>query len=123
MPLHVFICDKCNVSITDNTTKGVHKCPKCGGDMRWDLTGIGITKGDYNHVSDALAIHPSQITEHRQKFPGVDVLPDGRIHFTSVKQHSDYIEKCNIHKPMNRTTTKGISKIKTRKLLSKAASV
>ena len=54
--------------------------------------------GDYEHISDSLAINPNQIEEHHRQFPGIDVLPDGRPRFTSVKQQSDYIEKCGFHK-------------------------
>lgn len=104
--IHEFICNNCRVMVEDSNTKGVHICPECGKDMRWDLHGIGIAPGDYNHVSESLAISPSQIPEHRVSFPGVDVLSDGRIHFTSVKQQSNYIEKCGFHKHPKKTKTK-----------------
>ncbi len=95
---HEFVCDDCGVTVEDHTTKRIHRCYKCGKDMRWNLDGIGIAQGDYNHVSESLAISPSQIAEHKAHFPNVDVLPDGRIHFTSVKQQSNYLEKTGFHK-------------------------
>ncbi len=106
MIVHEFICDGCRVMVEDSNTKGVHVCPKCGEEMRWDLRGIGIAQGDYNHVSDSLAIDPSQIPEHRANFPDVDVLPDGRPHFTSVKQQSKYLEKCGFHKHPQKVKSK-----------------
>lgn len=54
--------------------------------------------GDYEHISESLAVSPSQIEEHHQQFPDVDVLPDGRIRFTSYKQHDKYLEKTGFRK-------------------------
>ena len=99
MAIHTFICDICTVSVQDTNTKIIHKCPVCGEDMRWDLSGNNIsTKGDYNHVSDSLAINPDQIAEHKQLFPDIDVLPTGQIHFTSIKQQERYAEACGFYK-------------------------
>ena len=92
MANHEFICDACKVIKETSDTRG-HKCPKCGEGMRWNLDGLGIPAGDYSHVSDALAIHPSQTAEHNQLFPGVKVHPDGRIEFNSVKQQDNYLDK------------------------------
>ncbi|GAH06927.1 unnamed protein product, partial [marine sediment metagenome] len=56
MAIHYFVCDKCNIGVKDTNTKIIHKCPKCNGDMRWDLDFA--THGNYKHPvhSDALAI-------------------------------------------------------------------
>ena len=54
--------------------------------------------GDYEHISESLAISPSQIGEHRKQFPDVDILPDGRIRFTSFRQHDKYLEKTGFRK-------------------------
>lgn len=67
-------------------------CPKCGEIMVHDVIGLA-GKGDYYHISDSLAIHPSQIEEHRKLFPDVNVLPDGRPEFTSVKNRDNYLKK------------------------------
>ena len=65
--------------------------------------------GDYDFVSDALAVTPSQIAEHHETFPGVDVLPDGRIHFTSFKQHDDYLKKSGfVKKTQKRRTSSAV---------------
>ena len=95
---HKFICDECGFLILDTNTKKIHMCKNGHGGMRWDLTGIGIADGDYEHISDSLAVHPDQIPEHRKKFPNVDILPDGRPRFTSPKQQERYAEKCGFYK-------------------------
>ena len=98
MVIHNFICDTCGMVVEDINTNIVHICPVCGEEMRWDLDGCGIASGDYEHISDSLAMHPTQIAEHNQKFPGIDVMPDGRPRFTSVKQQSDYLDKIGMVK-------------------------
>lgn len=98
MITHDFICDGCGTVVQDTTTKIIHKCPKCGQDMRWDLGSNHRSTGDYEHISESLAVSPSQRKEHAKQFPDVDVLPDGRIKFTSIKQHDDYLKKTGFRK-------------------------
>ena len=98
MVLHTFICDNCNLTIQDPDTKKIHHCARCDKGMRWDLRGVGIAPGDYEHVSDSLAISPDQTQEHKQMFPDVDVLEDGRLRFTSVRQHETYLNKTGFYK-------------------------
>lgn len=90
---HKFICDSCSAFLFDTNTKAVHKCPNCDSDMRWDLSGIGMAEGDYEHISDSLAVNVDQIAEHRAMFPDVEVLSDGRPKFKSYKQHDEYLKK------------------------------
>ena len=108
MVVHRFVCDNCGTVVEDTNAKCVHKCTKCGTDMRWDLVGIGIPNGDYNHISESLAIHPDQTSEHQKKFPGVNVLKDGRLHFTSTKQQERYAERCGFYKKSQRIRKRGI---------------
>ena len=107
MVVHRFVCDSCGTVIEDTNTKYVHKCTKCGADMRWDLTGNVSGRGDYEHISESLAIHPDQIPEHRQKFPSVGTLPDGRLRFTSTKQQERYANRCGFDKKRQKTKPKG----------------
>ena len=123
MAIHTFVCDKCGEIVHDTNTKGIHKCPKCGEDMRWDLSGIGIAAGNYNHISDSLAMHPSQIAEHKRLFPHIDVLPDGRPHFTSIRQQSNYLKEIGMYKEPQKLKNKGNANKRARKKLSKAVSV
>jgi hypothetical protein len=107
MVIHSFVCDSCGTVVEDTNTKYVHKC-KCGADMRWDLAGNVSGGNNYEHISDSLAIHPEQIPEHRQKFPGVDIIPDGRLRFTSTKQQERYAERCGFYKKSQRIRKRGI---------------
>lgn len=107
MATHRFVCGMCGVVVEDTNTKKTHRCPECNAVMYWDLTGVGIADGDYHHISESLAIHPDQIPEHRQKFPNIDTLPDGRLHFTSAKQQEKYAEKCGFYKKRQKKKIKG----------------
>ena len=107
MAMHRFICDGCGLVVEDTNTKTVHRCPECGFDMRWDLGGNVSGCGGYEHISDSLAIHPDQISEHKQKFSDVDVLPDGRLRFTSVKQQEKYCKKTGFDKKPQKKKIKG----------------
>lgn len=93
MPVHEFICDNCGYICVDCDTKKVHICIDCGHEMRWNLHGVGIASGDYHHVSESLAISPEQAMEHREMFPDVNVLDDGRLEFNSYKAHDRYLTK------------------------------
>lgn len=108
MIIHKFCCDKCGIEVIDTNTKCTHYCPKCNSAMRWDLKGIGIANGDYYHVSDSLAIHPDDIPQHRKMFPNIEVKPDGRPVFTSVKQQEKYANRCGFYKKKQRNRKRGV---------------
>ncbi len=108
MPIHNFSCPECGTKIEDNTSKGIHKCPECRSDMNWDCGNVGISEGDYNHTSASLAINPCQTKAHKKLFPGIDVKPDGQIHFNSVKQQSDYCDKTGFTKMPQKIKQKGV---------------
>ncbi len=93
MAIHSFVCDGCNVVVEDTNTKGVHKCPECGGDMRWDLN-MSI-HGNYKHPihSDALAINPNQRAEHERLFPNIEIDKQNRPVFDNYVNHRNYLEK------------------------------
>ena len=78
------------------------KCPKCGKGMERDfsLRRGRQTSTSYGSgvISDSLAISPDQIEEHHKLFPGVDVLPDGRIKFDNYKQHDNYLKQTGFRK-------------------------
>ena len=108
MVVHKFICDNDGTVVEDTNAKCVHECPKCHRGMRWDLTGNVSGDGNYEHISESLAIHPDQIPEHRQKFPGIDIIPDGRLRFTSTKQQERYANRCGFDKKSQRIRKRGI---------------
>ena len=109
---HVFVCDDCGVEVQDTSTKEIHRCPKCGQDMRWDLGGNVSAGGDYRHTSDSLAIHPDDIPEHRKLYPGIEVTSEGQPQFTSARQQEKYAEKsAGCYKKRQRTHTLGRQRI------------
>lgn len=102
LPLY---CKKCGYTIPNPEDKDYRwvdgqqrfpYCPNCPDQVMFHKV-LGA-KGDYEHISDSLAISPSQIAEHKEQFPNVDVMPDGRVRFTSVKQQSDYCKKTGFEK-------------------------
>lgn len=107
MVTHDFICPGCDTVGHDTDTKKIHICPLCGEEMFWDLNGIGIAAGDYYHESHSLALHPSQIPEHRKLFPSVEVTSDGLPCFTSPKQQEKYAEKSGFYKKRQRQKARG----------------
>ena len=108
MPVHNFVCDKCMILVQDADTKSIHKCPECGGDMRWDLN-ISI-HGNYRTPihSDSLAISPDQIAEHRQKFPNIELDKQCRPVFNQFREHQKYLDDCNIVKERQKLKSKGV---------------
>lgn len=85
-------------------------CPICRTIMFHKVISI-CAKGDYHHVSQSLAINPSQIEEHSQAFPDVNVLPDGKIEFNSFKQHDNYLKKTGFVKMPKRNKSLGKQRI------------
>jgi len=107
MALHNFICDDCNIVIEDSNTKTIHRCPKCGKDLRWDCN-IAI-HGNYKHPihSDALAISPTQRAEHEKRFPNIRLDGQCRPIFNNFTQHEKYMEDCGIIKHPQKIKVKG----------------
>jgi hypothetical protein len=73
------------------------KC-ECGGEMKAGFApekrfAVCGANGDFNLISDSLAVPVQQIGEHRQHFPNVEVMPDGRPHFTSIRQYDKYLKQ------------------------------
>lgn len=102
MAQHTFICQTCGHTCVDKSAKRKHVCPKDGTEMAWDLRGANIClDGDYNFVSQSMAINPDQAAEHRELFPDVEIKSDGCLGFNSVRQREKYMDTCGFHKPMS----------------------
>ncbi len=93
MAVHSFTCRECCITVTDTTTKGVHKCPKCGEDMWCEFAGS--IRGNYPVPvhSDALAISPDQRAEHKREFPNIRLDGDYRPIFDNYVDHQAYLKK------------------------------
>ena len=90
---HTFVCDECGVEVKDRTTKEIHRCYKCGKDMRWD-TRVGIHGNYQNPIhSDALAVNPEQRKEHERMFPNVRLDGQNRPVFDNFVDHQNYLDK------------------------------
>lgn len=109
MATHYFICDDCDITITDTTSKGVHKCPKCGSDMRWDLDNLVVGNDMYGETkySDSLAISPTQVGEHKRLFPDIKIDDQCRPGFDSFRQHDNYLKKCGFVKQPQKIKKRG----------------
>ncbi len=88
---------------------GVEACSECGGEMHCVKTRnqMGIADGDYSHISASLAINPCQTKAHRKLFPGIDVLPDGQLHFDSVRKQMEYYQMNGFEKMYQKIKQKG----------------
>ena len=108
MAIHSFVCDDCMILVEDENTKCVHVCPKCGGDMRWDLN-ISI-HGNYRTPihSDSLAIHPDQRAEHEQRFPYIRLDDEHRPVFDNFTNHERYLRETGFRKETQKLKPKGI---------------
>ena len=111
MVTHSFICDDCMVLVHDTNTKGIHKCPECGGDMRWDLN-ISI-HGNYLRPvhSDSLAISPTQRAEHERMFPNIRLDDECRPIFDNFTNHDAYLKMTGFKKERQRLKHLGKVKI------------
>jgi hypothetical protein len=109
MAIHTFVCDECSVSVQDTNCKGVHVCPRCGSDMRWDLRFHA--HGDcYSRPihSDALAISPLQRAEHERRFPYIQLDNECRPIFDNFSSHQKYLKECGFHKERQKLKPKGV---------------
>ena len=110
MPCYAYRCPECGY--TDETVKSMvdsmrtELCKHCGAVMCRDYAAEGFhTPADsYTRElhSDALAIHPSQVEEHKRMYPDVPVDKECRPVFSNYKQHDKYLEKRGIVKPSRR---------------------
>lgn len=111
MPEYYFRCDSCghadSVIWPMSQSSELLECANCGTKM-YRVYNFSIGGDEYSKpiVSDALAINPSQIPEHREHFPDVEVRPDGRPVFKNFRQHESYLEKTGFVKHDQKTRNK-----------------
>lgn len=78
MVIHTFVCDACNESLTDTTSKGIHYCPKCKEPMRWKMDGFMSGGGNFYHESKSMGCTENQIADLRKRFPGSEYKKKGK---------------------------------------------
>jgi hypothetical protein len=92
-------------------------CEGCRVRMKRDLRAEGVNIGDrdYSHPihSDALAISPLQIEEHKRHFPDIKIDSEGRPIFDNYRKHEEYLNKTGTQKLRQRKKRRG-RKVETR---------
>jgi len=107
MPFFNFRCDVCGAERDVLRVTGRHQrdpvCVECGGsttmveelgnDISFTLDPHAGGKF-YTHEfhSDALGIAPSQVAEHRRRFPNIPIDSECRPVFTNFKDHDNYLK-------------------------------
>lgn len=104
-------CGECG-SLYRNDTDGIaYLCPECGiilecvtrsivNDNKPEIMGTPYKTPIH---SDALAMQPDQVAEHKKLFPNIPIDDQNRPVFTNSKDHQVYMDKCGIKKQTQRT--------------------
>jgi hypothetical protein len=100
-------CD-CGATATEREFRkwpDVPICPVCFEKMYRDYGSVQTGGHDYKKPlhSDSLAIAPSQVEEHKQKFPGVELDNQCRPVFHNVSEHDAYMNAIGVYKAPQRT--------------------
>ena len=120
-----FICENCGWYIEYGKVywglkelakkNGVETCPDCGSKLLQELRellpeqGFQIIGAEYSKPihSDALGVQPDQVTEHREKFPNIELDNQNRPVFHNMPEHQDYMDKCGIVKHKQKVKPSG----------------
>ena len=92
-----FVCEVCSRILEANAPPGLENTRCCDKYMQrvypnhkqFHIVGATYMRTKY---SNSLAVSMSQIAEHREKFPGVEIDSQGRPGFDNVKQQDAYLE-------------------------------
>lgn len=114
MPRYNFRCPRCDkqeeVIRPMADAEKPWRCPGCNVKMARDFqTDLPFASGgNYKKpiISDSLAVSANQVEEHRQLFPDVKILSDGRPVFENFQQHNSYLKKTGFYKKRQRTKPK-----------------
>ena len=115
MPRYCLICPKCGkqeeVVRSMELSQQPFECCDCKVNMRRDFQAehVNTSGKDYRRpiVSDSLALHPSQIAEHKREFPDIEVQSDGRPVFDNYAKHQKYLDACGVMKHPQRIRRRG----------------
>lgn len=111
--LFVYYCVICDKRPLIKLITGVDKlCPECDREMYTAyIKGSTFNAGNKEYgkplVSDSLAMHPSQISEHNKLFPDIRVTPEGQPMFDNYQQHDKYLKTCGFRKIPQKIKAKG----------------
>lgn len=110
MPTYVFKCSDCGIEaekvLPMSQCQFGPACPKCGVNMRraYGAEHAHAAADSYAKPihSDALAVAPDQVEEHRRMFPDIEIDHQCRPVFTKYSQHDAYLEKTGFVKNPNK---------------------
>jgi hypothetical protein len=104
MPAYPMICPDCGRTddVVHSMRCNINYVCTCGVLMvrNWLESRFNTNADSYHKAihSDSLAIAPSQVAEHRQHFPDVEIDNQCRPVFTNYKQHQKYLDKTGFRK-------------------------
>jgi len=120
MPEYHFACDKCkrvdSVIWPMSRSGELLDCEVCGAKM-YRVYNFSVGGDEYSKPihSDALAIAPSQVAEHRRLFPDIEIDNEHRPVFDHFRKHDDYLEKTGFRKHTKKVHRLGRQTIATMK--------
>ena len=125
MPFYAFKCPKCSREqelFREIKNRNISIICECGNYMERDLPAEsphaqsrGRMYGRPIH-SDALAISPTQVAEHKRLFPNIEIDSECRPVFDNFPDHEAYLEKTGFIKHRNAPKRRPTKKIKQRLL-------
>lgn len=104
-------CGGCGSLYSNDTDIIAYLCPMCSAELmiiprslendnKPEIMGTPYKTPIH---SDALALTPENIAEHKEKFPDIEIDSENRPVFTNAKQHDDYMKKCGVKKQTQKT--------------------
>jgi len=104
-----YYCTECYYRFT-GSLKSASNCPVCKSEKIGLLPGsIRIGGGNYKHPihSDAMAVNPSQVKEHMEKFPDIKLDEQCRPIFDNYGAHQRYLDATGFQKLPQKIRTRG----------------
>jgi hypothetical protein len=71
------------------------RCPHCDQPAAREREGIPLPGGNYLRpvYSDSLGVHPSQVEEHRRRFPDIPITDQGQVIFRNHYERKRILKK------------------------------
>lgn len=114
MPTYCYVCKGCGARsevVRPMRDSGEPVSCSCGGKVIRDHHAEKPNVGDREYArpihSDALAIMPHQVAEHKKKFPDIKIDSECRPVFDSYRAHDAYLDKCGYVKHRQKPRRRG----------------